>query len=63
MASDPVSLIIPSDSSSSSSSSSFLCGPASGPEDDEGFSQPAPVKSRDEVLIEVRIVVVLLCPG
>lgn len=46
---------LPSDSSSSSSSS--LCGPASGPEDDEGFTQPAPVKSRDEVLFEVRLVV------
>lgn len=45
---------LPSDSSSSSSSS--LCGPPSGPEDDEGFSQPAPIKSRDEVLLEVRLV-------
>ncbi|TWW59665.1 H/ACA ribonucleoprotein complex non-core subunit NAF1 [Takifugu flavidus] len=40
------------ESDSSSSSSSSLCGPASGPEDDEGFSQPAPIKSRDEVLLE-----------
>ena len=53
---DPFFSFIPSDSSSSSSS--FLCGPAFGPEDDEGFSQPAPVKSRDEVLIEVRLAVV-----
>lgn len=49
-------------SDSSSSTSSFLCGPASGPEDDEGFSQPAPIKSRDEVLMEVRLAVVFLCP-
>ncbi|XP_068178723.1 H/ACA ribonucleoprotein complex non-core subunit NAF1 [Antennarius striatus] len=38
-----------SDSDSSSSSSSSSSAPMSG--DDEGFSQPAPIKTRDEVLL------------
>ncbi|XP_029909041.1 H/ACA ribonucleoprotein complex non-core subunit NAF1-like [Myripristis murdjan] len=41
-------------STSSSSSSSSPCVPvlAEEEEDDEGFSQPAPVKTRDEILLE-----------
>ncbi|XP_071377167.1 H/ACA ribonucleoprotein complex non-core subunit NAF1 [Centroberyx affinis] len=46
-----------SDSDSSSSSSSSSCTPripvlGEDDDDDEGFSQPAPIKTRDEVLLE-----------
>ncbi|XP_047220304.1 H/ACA ribonucleoprotein complex non-core subunit NAF1 isoform X2 [Girardinichthys multiradiatus] len=41
-----------SSSSSSTSSSSSSSSPAPIFEDDEGFSQPAPIKARDEVLVE-----------
>ncbi|XP_029297887.1 H/ACA ribonucleoprotein complex non-core subunit NAF1 isoform X2 [Cottoperca gobio] len=41
-----------SDSSSSSSSSSPSAPVVGDDDDDEGFSQPAPIKTRDEVLLE-----------
>ena len=41
-------------SSSSSSAASPPCVRMLDEEDDEGFSQPAPIKTRDEVLLEVK---------
>ncbi|KAJ3614551.1 hypothetical protein NHX12_018123 [Muraenolepis orangiensis] len=50
-----------SDSSSSSSSSSPPCVRMLGEDEDEGFSQPAPLKTRDEVLLKDLPAVEELC--